>query len=137
VAIPPMSPKQAMADLLGATDVEDIVLLYLQHQGWLLIPSTRMHDTPMYEAALKHNATGQLAVVSVKSGAGNSVPIAALATAAGDAQPYAYSTHGNYSADPAKHGVIMIDHYALLAFMTEHPELLPPRVARWLSLPGS
>ena len=131
IVIPPMSAEEAMADLLDPIDVEDVVL-YLQAQGWLLIPSTRMHDTPVYEAALRHKDTGQLTVVSVKSGAGNPVPVPELAKAAGGAKPYAYSTHNSYSAPPGKHGVIEIRRDEVVAFMDAHPELLPPRIARWL-----
>lgn len=47
-----------MTDLFDPIDVEDLVLLYLKHQGWLLIPSTRQHDTPVYEAAFRHTETG-------------------------------------------------------------------------------
>jgi hypothetical protein len=132
LTVPPMAPEQAMADLFEPADVEDLVLLYLQQQGWLLIPSSRKHDTPMYEAALRHPGTGKLAVVSVKSGRTNPVPIPALAKAAGNAQAYAYSTHQKYTATPGKHGVIAIEHDQLITFMKEHPELLSPRVARWL-----
>ncbi len=45
--IPPVAPEQAIVDLFEPEDVEDLVLLWLQQQGWLLIPSSRKHDTPM------------------------------------------------------------------------------------------
>ena len=129
----PLTPEQVMTDIVDPIDVEDLVLLYLQSQGWMLIPSSRMHDTPMYEAALRRAATGELAVVSVKSGSSNPVPIEDLATAAGRAQPYAYSTHELYSAPPAEHGVLEIQRSDLIGFMYTHPELLPSRIARWLA----
>ena len=95
-----------------------------------------MHDTPVSEAALRHKDTGQLAVVSVKSGAGNPVPVPELAKAAGGAKPYVYSTHRAYSALPREHGVIEIEREELVAFMDAHPELLPPRIGRWLTKAG-
>ena len=70
--------------------------------------------------------------MSVKSGADNKVPIPELAAAADAAVPYAYSTHGRYTATPSKHGVIAIKDEELIGFIAEHPELLPPRVSRWL-----
>ena len=94
----PATAEEVLTDLLDPIDVEDVVLLLLQHQGWLLLPSSRMHDTPMYEAALRHPDDGRLAVVSVKSGASNAVPIPELAAAAGDAQAYAYSRLMAYTA---------------------------------------
>ncbi len=129
----PATPEEVLTDLLDPIDVEDVVLMLLQHQGWILLPSSRMHDTPMYEAALRHREDGHLAVVSVKSGASNPVPVADLAEAAGDAQAYAYSTHRLYSASPGECGVIEITRPQLVGFIEGHLELLPPRIARWLT----
>lgn len=74
-----------------------------------------------------------MAIVSVKSGNSNPVPIEELAIAAGPATAYAYSTHGLYTATPAEHGIIAIERQELTSFMETHPELLPPRIARWLA----
>lgn len=136
VLIEPMTAAQAMADILDPIDVEDVVLLYMQHQGWLLLASSRMHDTPMYEAALKQPGSGHMAVVSVKSGSSNPVPVVELAEASGPAQAFAYSTHELYTERPDKHGVIKIKTADLVGFMESHPELLPPRIARWLLPPA-
>ena len=130
----PIAPEDLIAGLLDPIDVEDLVLLLLQHDGWLLLPSSRMHDTPMYEAALRR-PDGQLAVVSVKSGPSSPVPIPELAAAAADgaAQAFAYSTHGRYTAAPAEHGVIEVRPKQLIALMTEQPQILPPRITQWLT----
>jgi len=88
-----------------------------------------MHDTPMYEAALRRKGSGEVAVVSVKSGPSNPVPMQELALAAGSAKAYAYSTHGLYSGNEDK--VIRIKTSELVGFIKRHPELLPPRIARW------
>ena len=61
------------------------MLVYLQAEGWLLMPSTRQKSTPTYEAAFRSLEDGRLAVVSVKSG-GTTVPIPELAAEAGDAR---------------------------------------------------
>ncbi len=129
---PPIDPEDVITDLMDPIDVEDIVLLLLQADGWLLLPSTRMHDTPVYEAALRHRDGGELAVVAVKSGASNPVPVAELAAAARGARAFAYSTHDAYSASPAEHGVTCLTRQELVDFMRNRPELLPPRIARWL-----
>ncbi|MCW3001923.1 MAG: hypothetical protein JWQ20_1221 [Conexibacter sp.] len=132
-ALQPLAPERVLSGLLGPIDVEDLVLIYLQAQGWLLMPSTRMNDTVMYEAALRRRG-GQLAVVSVKSGLSAWVPIPELAEAAaqGRAQAFAYSTEGLYSKPPADFGVHPIDRQDLLAFMRDDHQLLPPRISRWL-----
>lgn len=77
----PTDPEEIISELLDPIDVEDIVLLSLQADGWLLLPSSRMQDTPLYEAALR-NRDGRLAVVAVKSGANNVVPVRELVDAA-------------------------------------------------------
>jgi hypothetical protein len=127
-----MGPEQVITDLLDPTDVEDLVLLFLQWDGWLLMPSTRMRDTPLYEAAFRHRDNGRLAVVSVKSGSSAYVPVAELAAANPEAEIFVFSTEGLYGAPPGEQGVRTIERPELTEFMSAHPELLPPRISRWL-----
>lgn len=75
-----------------------------------------MHTTPMYEAAPRHADTGEVAVVSVKSGHSNPVEIPELVEAAGSATAFAYSTHGLYSAPPSEKGVVQLQHDELVSF---------------------
>lgn len=97
---PKLAPHDVVTGLLDPTDAEDVALMLMQWDGWLLLPSSRMRDTPTYEAALRHRDDGRLAVVSVKSGPSAPVPISELAREAGKAQAYACSTHDRYSAPP-------------------------------------
>jgi hypothetical protein len=120
-----------LRDLLDPIDVEDVVLLYLQFHGWLLMPSTRMHDTPVYEAAFRGREGSSTAVVSVKSG-GTKVPLEALATAAAGGAAFAFSTERAYEGDAANLGVQLIDPEVICDFMERHPDLMPTRVTRWL-----
>jgi hypothetical protein len=127
-----LSPQEVISELLDPIDVEDIVLLYLQFQGWLLLPSSRMTDTPLYEAAFR-NRDGRLAVVSVKSGNNNVVPVSRLIEIAGDgSEVFVYSTHDAYDCSPEGNGAIALTQQDLVEFVGQHPELLPPRIARWL-----
>jgi hypothetical protein len=84
----------------------------------------------MYEAALRKKGTGEVAVVSVKSDLSNAVPLDDLRAAANGARTYAFSTHGLYTGNSK--GVTKITTSELVAFIKESPELLPPRIARWL-----
>jgi hypothetical protein len=130
--MPTFTATEALTDLMDPTDVEDVVLLWLQEQGWLLLASSRMRDTPVYEAAFRHRDDGALAVLSVKSGSSAPVPVEDLRAAAGDARAFAFSTHDRYSAPPTEYDVAAISAADLVAFMQRRPELLPPRVAQWL-----
>jgi hypothetical protein len=129
----PIDPEEIISELLDPIDVEDIVLLFLQADGWLLLPSSRMQDTPLYEAALR-NRDGRLAVVAVKSGDHNVVPVRELVNATGDdAQVFVYSTHDAYDAPPEELGAAALTRRQLVDFMGAHPELLPPRISGWIS----
>lgn len=62
------------------------------------------------------------------------VPVRELVDAAGeDAQVFVYSTHDAYDAPPEEHGAAALTRQQLVDFMREHPELLPPRIASWVS----
>lgn len=133
---PILDPMEIITDLLDPTDAEDIALLYLQSQGWLLLPSSRMNDTPLYEATLKHIDDGRLAVLAVKSGGQNTVPVSEVvgAVAGERAQVFVFSTHESYASDPEELGATRIRRTEIAEFMSSRPELLPPRIARWIDL---
>lgn len=52
----------------GPEDLEDLVALYLQEQGWRTFPSTAKVSMASYEFVLVHHETGHHAGVQVKSG---------------------------------------------------------------------
>lgn len=133
---PRLDPAEVVTDLLDPIDAEDLALLYLQSRGWLLLPSSRMNDTPLYEAALKHVDDGRLAVLAVKSGGQNPVPVAAVVdeVAGRGAQIFVFSTHERFDGDPGELGATRISIAELVDFMATRPELLPPRITRWIDL---
>jgi hypothetical protein len=51
----------------------------------------------------------------------------------GDAHVFVYSTHDAYVDRPEDLGATRITRADLLQFMADRPELLPPRISRWLS----
>lgn len=133
---PCLDPGEIVTDLLDPIDVEDIALLYLQSRGWLLLPSSRMNDTPLYEAALRHIDDGRMAVVAVKSGGQNQVPVSAVVAevANRDTEVFVFSTHERFDGDPKALGATRISRAEIVEFMASRTELLPPRIARWIGL---
>lgn len=133
---PTFDPEEIITDLLDPRDAEDVALLYLQSRGWLLLPSSRMNDTPLYEAALKHIEDGRLAVVAVKSGRQNAVPVSDVTDAVADkgAEVFVFSTHESFAGDPEELGATKISRAEIVEFMSSRPDLLPPRIARWINL---
>jgi hypothetical protein len=65
---PAVSGSVDVLDYLTSEDLENVVAVYLQTRGWLIIPGTRRCDTPHYEFVLVHGQTGERAIVQVKSG---------------------------------------------------------------------
>jgi hypothetical protein len=62
---------QGSADIFTMLDdeeTEDLVFLYLQTQGWFVVPNSRKVDTMSYECLLVDAKTGEKAKVQVKSG---------------------------------------------------------------------
>lgn len=133
-----LDPEEIISELLDATDAEDIALLFLQAQGWLLLPSSRMGDTPLYEAALRHQDDGRLAVVAVKSGGSNPVPVKAIVEAVRkeDAEVFVFSTHDLFNGVPESLGATRITTREIANFMADRPEILPPRIVRWIDPEG-
>jgi hypothetical protein len=54
--------------LLDAEEVEDVVFLYLQSQGWYVVPNSRKADTMAFEYMVLRAQDGTFAQVQVKTG---------------------------------------------------------------------
>jgi hypothetical protein len=61
-------PNGDLFAIAGPEDLEDLVALYLQEQGWRVFPSTAKTSMASYEFVLTHRETGKRAGVQVKSG---------------------------------------------------------------------
>lgn len=53
---------------LDSEATEDIIFVYLQTQGWLILPNSRKVDTMNYEFIAKNRETFESAIVQVKTG---------------------------------------------------------------------
>lgn len=53
---------------LGSDTTEDVIFIYLQTKGWLVIPNSRKADTMSFEFYLIHRETRERAVVQIKTG---------------------------------------------------------------------
>lgn len=54
--------------LLDDEETEDVVFLYLQREGWFVVPNSRKGDTMAYEFLLVHPESHRQAVTQVKTG---------------------------------------------------------------------
>lgn len=117
---PPMPEDPSVWSLLSADDVEDVVATFLQHQGFVVIPSTAKRSTPGYEFSLV-GPSGRIAIVQVKKGRLDPRDYADY-----EEDVVLFARRG-YRAS-AGDGVRCLERKRLEAFMKEHPGLLPPRV---------
>ncbi len=60
--------------MLDAEETEDLVFLYLQMQGWYIIPNSRKADTMSFEYLAVNPQTGRKALAQVKTGHSSLVP---------------------------------------------------------------
>lgn len=134
------SPKYAPANsrldlfaLIGDQATEDLVLLYLQLDGWLVMASTRRGDTLAYELVLVHRETCERAVVQVKSG---DDPLDPSGWAGRSERVFLFQAHGRYGSASAP-GVECIQPQAILDLVSARPQLMPSAVASWHSFARS
>jgi hypothetical protein len=127
-------PLDILRSMLDPFDVEDLVYVYLQAvRDWLVLPASRNTSTATYEYVLVHRTTRQLAIAQVKTGA-SAVQMNRLSRAAGeDHVAFAYSTEGRYEGS-GDGRITVIGDEDLLSFVSNCPQLLPPRVRRWFAV---
>jgi hypothetical protein len=124
-----LTQAEVVRELLHPLDVEDLVCVFLQvRQNYIVLPGSHRSDTPAYEQVLISRIDGHRAIVQVKTGA-TPVDLELLREAAADdARAFAFSTTGTYTGD--RSGIAIIEEDELLAFATEHEQVLPTRVRR-------
>jgi hypothetical protein len=116
-------------------DLEDLVYTWMQVvEDYLALPKARRTDTPAYEWTMLNRKTHAPAIVQVKSGR-QAVDLEALVAAAPNRKTllYACSANGEYIGKPRRR-VRKITPEALVLFVKENKELLPPRVRTWFDL---
>jgi hypothetical protein len=128
-ALRSLEPRAIVESLLGATDLEDLVAVYLQDRHDLIVVS-RGRSTPGNEYVLCSRSDGHRAVASVKSGAAR-VELDRLPRDNGvDVWAYAVSAEG---IGTPRDDVRWINTQELVDFMLERSVVLPENVARWLT----
>lgn len=117
--------------LISSDDCEDVVGLYLQEQGWRVIPSTCKMDTAAYEFVMKHSASGATAVLQVKQGSASSLN--EQNNCPDGVTVFWFATDGDYSTIKNK-TIHLIDPHEIEKFVFKHPHLLSDRVTTWIEM---
>jgi hypothetical protein len=113
---------------LDAENTEDLIFIYLQCQGWIVVPNSRKLDTMAYEFIAIHKKTRERAIVQVKTGQTR------LATDTwGDYKEkvFLFQAHGHYIGTPTAN-VVQIAPKTIERFMTSQIEIMPNSISRWI-----
>ena len=124
----PDLPKCDIFSFLDAQTTEDVVFIYLQCQGWILVPNSRLADTMRYEFIAIHKETHERALVQVKSG---STPLETESWSRFPESVFLFQAHRIYTGVPAAN-VVTIEPQTIEHFMETHFDVLPRSVQRWL-----
>ncbi|MDW8018412.1 MAG: hypothetical protein RMI36_11365 [Thermus sp.] len=110
-------------ELLDDEETEDLVFLYLQDQGWYVVPGSRKGDTMRYEFYVVHPKTGERGMVQVKTG---NTPLDRNAYASAPGTVFLFQPHGRYLGEE-KPNVRCLTRDELLGFVERAYAWLPKR----------
>jgi hypothetical protein len=119
---------QSIYSYLDSETTEDVIFIYLQLQGWVVIPNSRKADTMGFEYVLINRETRERAVAQVKTG--NAVLNRETWRDFGQ-RVFLFQANGLYmGAETA--GVMSISPSEIQAFMRTERDMMPRVVRRWL-----
>lgn len=126
--LPPVSAD--IFSLLSSEDCEDLVALYMQVKGYVLLASTCKRSTSAYEFVMRHRGTGEHAAAQVKNGF-DDLQVENYASFPGTV--FLFTSKGRYLG-PVPPNVSCLVPDEMLRFIHEHDSILPDRTKVWLNL---
>ena len=118
--------------MLDAEETEDLVFLYLQSEGWYVVPKSRKVNLQRFEFMLTHSKTGEKAFTQVKTG---NVRLNVDCYADDPHRIFLFQSNGHYDGQPADN-VTCIDCGELKTFLKRHRCLFPEPFQTKLRLVG-
>jgi hypothetical protein len=124
--------NQNVFDFLDAEELEDVIFVMLQNDGYVVFPNGRKGDTMSYEYVLRERSSGKEVVTQVKSGK-TPVDFQKLPE---NISAIVFQPNGYFRGEkPSNVKIVSPD--KLLQFMKDHIHLLPQNVHGWLRLTGA
>lgn len=128
----PVSMQSAtLMDLISFDDCEDLVGIYLQSLGYLLVPSSCKKGTVGYEYLLQHRDSGSTAVAQVKKGSIDLYLHKFSPQKLVVDHVFLFTTQGHYLGE-RDDGVTCLQAETLTNFAYEHPHWMPFRIRFWM-----
>lgn len=130
-------PKESFKNVfsfLGAEETEDVIFIYLQLKGWVVIPNSRKADTMKYEFYLINKTTKEKSIVQVKTGHTKLIP---KEWENWKEKVFLFQANGNYVGISLNKNVVSIKPKDIESFMYSNKELLPSNIVHWLNIAES
>lgn len=115
--------------LLDDEAAEDLVFIYLQTCGWIILPNSRKSDTMRYEFLGIHRESGQRAIVQVKTGA---TPLSTSGWTTFQEHVYLFQTKGIYVGVPDVN-VSVLQPAEMKTFIKENLDIMPRSIQEWIT----
>jgi len=119
--------RNSFFDYLNDEDIEDIIFVKLQLDGWIVIPGSRKKDTMKYEFYLIHRDTGERAIVQAKSGNTKLTPSNWIKW---KERVFLFQSNGLYEGITSDK-VTCLNPETVSKFVVENLELLPAHLGYW------
>jgi hypothetical protein len=130
-------PKENFKNIfsfLDAEETEDVIFIYLQLKGWIVIPNSRKADTMKYEFYLINKITKEKSIVQVKTGHTKLVP---KKWENWKEKVFLFQANNNYVGVSLNKNIISIKPKDIELFMYNNKELLPSNIVHWLDITQS
>jgi hypothetical protein len=116
--------------LLDSEEIEDLIFVYLQSQGWFVVPNSRKVDTMSFEFLLIHKDSKKKCWIQVKSG---NTPLSCSGYTKLGFGVFLFQSKGIYHGDRDPN-VEIIDKEELERFLRESSEYLPAVFSKKLKM---
>jgi hypothetical protein len=117
---------------LGSDTIEDVIFIYLQTKGWLVVPNSRKADTMSFEFYLIHRETRERAVVQIKTG---NTALNTDEWRDWSERVFLFQSNGLYFGE-SHPSVVCIQPAEIEAFMLTNRDLLPASTLYWIGHVG-
>lgn len=113
---------------LSSEESENIIFIYLQTKGWIVVPHSRKADTMNYEFYLINRSTNEKAIVQVKTG---NEPINPKQWINKKEKVFLFQSNGFYNGN-SENNIICISPQEIENFMFKNQNILPSHIVTWL-----
>ena len=117
---------------LGSDATEDVIFIYLQTKGWLVVPNSRKADTMSFEFYLIHRETRERAIVQIKTG---NTSLNTDEWKDRTERVFLFQSNGLYFGG-SHPSVVCIPPAEIEVFMDKNRDLLPASTLYWMNHVG-